>query len=212
MYSRVHPRVSAFVLAALVAVGAALPSLPARADTTPPFELTFPQETSKTEFGSSYGDYRSGGRRHKGNDLLAPRMTEVYAVADGVVIHVGKNRLSGRNVRIEHVDGWTSHYVHLNNDNPGTDDGDAPWTLTIAPGVGVGTEVRKGQLIGWVGDSGNAESTTPHTHFELRKDNRAINPYGLLQEAYERDKDHEEWIVAMVAYAALARLPDISVE
>ena len=84
--------------------------------------------------------------------------------------------------------------------------------ITIAPGVAVGSEVRKGQLIGWVGDSGNAESTTPHTHFELRKDNRAINPYGILQEAYDRDRDHEEWLVTMVADAAMARMADISVE
>ncbi|HEU4319282.1 MAG TPA: M23 family metallopeptidase [Acidimicrobiia bacterium] len=211
MYSRVHARVFAFVLAVLVAA-AVPPSLPARAETSPPFELAFPQETSKTEFGSTFGDYRSGGRRHKGNDLLAPRMTEIYAVADGIVIHIGTSRLSGRNIRIEHVDGWTSHYVHLNNDNPGTDDGDAPWTLTIAPGVGVGIEVEKGQLIGWVGDSGNAESTTPHTHFELRKDDRAINPHDILLEAYERDRDHEERLVTMVADAARARLGDIQVE
>ena len=128
MHSRVRTCLSLFVLAAFVAVGVYVPTLPVRADVEPPFEVTFPQETSKTTFGSSYGDYRSGGRRHKGNDLLAPRMTEVYAVADGVVIHVGTSRLSGRNIRIEHVDGWTSHYVHLNNDNPGTDDGDAPWS------------------------------------------------------------------------------------
>lgn len=212
MLSRVHKRLFTFVLAVAVAVGVFTPSQPARADVTPPFELTFPQETSKTTFGSSYGDYRSGGRRHKGNDLLAPRMTEVYAVADGVVIHIGTSRLSGRNLRIEHSDGWTSHYVHLNNDNPGTDDGDAPWSLTVAPGVEVGTEVEQGQLVGWVGDSGNAERTTPHTHFELRKDDRAINPYDILQEAYERDRDHEEWIVAMVANAAMARLSHLSIE
>jgi len=139
-------------------------------------------------------------------------MTEVYAVADGVVIHVGTSRLSGRNLRIEHIDGWTSHYVHLNNDNPGTDDGDAPWSLTVAPGIWVGSEVKQGQLIAWVGDSGNAESTTPHTHFELRKDNRAINPYGILQEAYERDRDHEEWIFAMVADATISRLPNIEIQ
>lgn len=198
MHSRV-PRLFAFAAAILAGVALMIPSNIALAASQPPFEIAFPQEVSKTEFGSTYGDYRSGGRRHKGNDLLAPRMTEVYAVADGVVIHVGTNRLSGRNVRIEHEEGWTSHYVHLNNDNLGTDDGNAPWTLTVAPGVEEGMAVSKGQLIGWVGDSGNAEGTTTHTHFELRKDGSSINPYELLIDAYEREVIYEEALDARLA-------------
>ncbi len=197
MHSRVPFRLVPFVLAVVaVTVVTSLPALPVSADTEPPFEIAFPQDTSKTYFDDTYGDHRSGGRSHKGNDLLAPRMTEVYAAADGIVIHVGTSRLSGRNLRIEHEDGWTSHYVHLNNDNIGADDGDAPWTLTLAPGVELGRRVVKGQLIAWVGDSGNAEGTTPHTHFELRSDGRPVNPYSILKEAFERDRDHEEWIVA----------------
>ncbi|HET9260030.1 MAG TPA: M23 family metallopeptidase [Acidimicrobiia bacterium] len=208
MHSRV-PRLISFVTAVSLGAAALLPVGPALATAEPPFELTFPQETSKTWFTSSYGDHRSGGRSHKGNDLIAPRMTEVYAAAAGTVIHVGTNRLSGRNVRIEHQDGWTSHYVHLNNDNPGTDDGDAPWTLTVAPGVEVGMHVEAGQLIGWVGDSGNAEGTTPHTHFELRVDDKPINPFALLTDAYERK-------VAAEAAAHMAKLatelPDVDFE
>lgn len=194
-----------------VSLGAAalLSAIPAQAAPEPPFELTFPQETSKTWFNSSYGDSRSGGRSHKGNDLIAPRMTEVYAAAAGTVIHVGTNRLSGRNVRIEHQDGWTSHYVHLNNDTPGTDDGDAPWSLTVAPGVEVGMQVEAGQLIGWVGDSGNAEGTTPHTHFELRVEDRPINPYALLTDAYDRAVAED--VAAQMARLAVD-LPNIDFE
>lgn len=116
---------------------------------------------------------------------MAERMTEVYAVADGVVYDISYHRLSGRAIKIRHIDGWTSAYMHLNNDTPGTDDGKAPWSLTVAPGVDVGTEVEKGQLIGWVGDSGNAETTAPHTHFELRQNGKAVNPYDWLLHAYE---------------------------
>ncbi|MGH3649491.1 MAG: M23 family metallopeptidase, partial [Acidimicrobiia bacterium] len=155
-----------------------------------------PQDVSKTHFSSTYGARRSGGRRHHGNDLLAPRMTEVFAVADGMVIHVGVNRLSGRNVQIEHADGWTSYYVHLNNDNIGTDDGRADWTLTVAPAIEVGMAVEAGQLLGWVGDSGNAEGTTPHTHFELRHNGRPINPYSILRDAFERGLLVEERLAA----------------
>jgi murein DD-endopeptidase MepM/ murein hydrolase activator NlpD len=186
-------RIFSFVAMVVAGAGCVLPVLPAQASANvPPFEITFPQETSKTHFASSFGDYRSGGRRHKGNDLMAPRMTEVYAVAAGTVIHVGTNRLSGRNIKIDHGSGWESYYLHLNNDNPGTDDGDAPWTLTAAPGVEVGKPVEAGQLIGWAGDSGNAEWTSPHTHFEIHLNGRAINPFSLLRDAYERDFAREQ--------------------
>lgn len=185
MHSRVLTSVIA-VLVALVVVGITpTPTAQARTE-TPPFEVVFPQETGPTEFRSSFGEARSGGRRHQGTDLLAPKMTEIYSIADGVVTYVGTNNLSGRNVRIDHVDGWESLYVHLNNDNIGTDDGRAPWSLTVAEGIEDGVEVEAGQLIGWVGDSGNAEWTTPHTHFELRINGRAIDAYQLLVEAYER--------------------------
>lgn len=184
-----HSRVLTFTITAFIAVAVVVvaPSDTAEAQTqAPPFEIVFPQETAPTEFRSSFGEGRSGGRRHNGTDLLAPKMTEVYAIADGVVSYVGTNNLSGRNLRIDHDDGWESIYVHLNNDNIGTDDGRAPWSLTVAPGVEEGLEVAAGQHIAWVGDSGNAEWTTPHTHFELRIDGRPIDPYELLVDAYER--------------------------
>jgi len=195
-----HSRVRLMPFALAVVLGAALPMPAAVGDTLqPPFDLVFPQEASATHFTSSFGDYRSGGRRHHGNDLLAPQMTEVYAAADGVVRYVGINRLSGRNVKIDHVGGWSTHYVHLNNDTPGTDDGDAPWTLTVAPGIEEGRRVQAGQLIGWVGDSGNAETTTSHTHFELRIDGQPIDPHQILLDAYERALLEQAWLEARLA-------------
>jgi murein DD-endopeptidase MepM/ murein hydrolase activator NlpD len=113
-------------------------------------------------------------------------MTEVYALADGRVSYVGTNNLSGRNIKLDHGEGWESYYIHLNNDNAGTDDGAATWSLALAPGIEECVEVVAGQLIGWVGDSGNAEGTTPHTHFELRKDGNPINAYEILVAAYDR--------------------------
>jgi murein DD-endopeptidase MepM/ murein hydrolase activator NlpD len=170
-----------------------MPALPAAADSSaPPFEVVFPQDSSPTEFRSTFGESRSGGRRHNGTDLIAPRMTEVYALADGFVLYVGINNLSGRNVKIDHGDGWESYYLHLNNDNVDSDDGDAPWTLTVAPGIEEGKKVKAGQLIAWVGDSGNAEGTTPHTHFEVRFEGEAIDPYPILIEAYEQELAEDE--------------------
>lgn len=183
------------VAAVVVGIAGVIPSMfdQAQADAAPPFEIVFPQETAETEFTDTFGHGRSGGRSHQGTDLLAPRMTEVYSIADGVVSYVGTNNLSGRNVKIDHGGGWESAYVHLNNDNPGTDDGAASWDLTVAPGVEAGSRVDSGQLIGWVGDSGNAEGTTPHTHFELSHEGGSMNAYSLLVEAYDRaiELEHE---------------------
>ena len=188
MHSRVLKRVLTIVLTVIVGVGFMSPSLTARATTEPPFEVVFPQETSETYFSSTFGAYRSGGRRHKGNDLMAPRMTEVYAIADGVVIYVGLNRLSGRNIKIDHGDGWQSFYLHLNNDNPGTDDGRGGSSTAFSRNISVGGFVDAGQVVGFVGDSGNAEHTLPHTHFELHRNGRAIDPFGMLVLAHQRGR------------------------
>jgi hypothetical protein len=65
---------------------------------------------------------------------------------------------------LRHDDGWESWYIHLNNDTPGTDDG---LGYGIVDGLESGSHVTAGQLIGWVGDSGNAEWAGSHLHFEL---------------------------------------------
>lgn len=130
----------------------------------------------------SFGDPRGRARRHEGVDLLAERMVPVVAVADGTVRWVHSTR--GGNccdVAVLHDDGWRSRYIHLNNDTPGTDDGRA---VGIAPGIREGARVNAGQLIGWVGDSGNAESTVPHLHFELRRpDGTPVDPFPSLKAA-----------------------------
>ena len=77
---------------------------------------------------------------------------------------------------IRHDDGWETRYLHLNNDDPGTDNGRA-WG--VADGIVPGARVDAGQLLGWVGDSGNAESTPPHLHLEL------IDPEGVHANPFE---------------------------
>lgn len=114
---------------------------------------------------------------HHAIDVMADKMTEVYAVAPGTVAWVGSNCCS---LGLDHDDGWRSWYIHLNNDTPGTDDGEG-WG--IAPGIEPGARVQRGQLIGWVGDSGNAETTPPHLHFELHAPGGTeVNPFFSLQE------------------------------
>jgi murein DD-endopeptidase MepM/ murein hydrolase activator NlpD len=167
----------------------------------PPFEFVFPQEVSVTLPHDDWRARRSGGRRHEGNDLMAPKMTEVYAAGDGVVAKIAESRRAGRYLIIEHVEGWETYYIHLNDDNLGTDDGDAPWSLTIASGLVEGSKVVAGQLIGFVGDSGNAEGAHPHTHFELLHGGTPQDPHELLMLARER---------AMAAAAARRSLPPMA--
>jgi len=190
-----------FVLVAIASIGVAalLPAAPAQGQTSrPPFEISFPQETDKTTFHDDWGDSRRG-HRHRGNDLMATaKMIEVYAIADGVVTKINERSRPGRYISIEHADGWGSLYIHLNDDNLGTDDGQAAWSLTLAPGVEEGKVVKAGQLIGWAGDSGNAEGANPHTHFELSHDGHEINPYYILEDAYVRDHQQllfKRWVV-----------------
>lgn len=161
-----------------LAVVFAIP-LPAFAEDDPvapgfaPEAITFPV-VGDVYFTDTFGAPRSNGRTHEGVDLMSVggvKGLPVVAAADGVVDWIGSTCCY---LAIDHGDGWETWYIHLDNDTPGTDDG-LGWG--IAPGIEVGTQVVAGQLIGWLGDSGNAEWTAPHLHFEIRKDSVAINPY-----------------------------------
>ena len=149
------------------------------------FAMVFPQDPVVTTYVDSWGFARSGGRRHEGTDLMAPKMTPVYSAADGVVTSVDEGGSAGRRLVIDHGGGWETWYLHLNNDTPGTDDGRADWSDTLAEGIEAGAAVTAGQLVAFVGDSGNAEWTGAHTHLELHREGTAINPYPSLLAAQE---------------------------
>lgn len=133
-------------------------------------------------FIDTFGAPRDGGlRRHAGIDIFAGKGVPVVAVADGVIEEVSEGYLAGQYVIVRHDDGWRSKYLHLNDDNPGTDDGLA---IGYAAGVEVGARVAPGTLLGFVGDSGNAESTVAHLHFGLFQPNGLpVNPYPPLVRA-----------------------------
>ncbi len=136
---------------------------------------------------SGFGADRDGGdRHHKGNDISAPKLTPVVAVADAVVIkvtqQVGTEECCW--VSLRHDDGWQSYYIHLNNDRWATDDG---MGFGVRTDLVEGMEVAEGEVIGWVGDSGNAEETVDHLHFELRTPaGVAVDPRASLQAAQRR--------------------------
>ncbi len=149
--------------------------LPAFAADFDPNTIIFPVVGDVT-FIDDFGSPRSSGRTHEGTDIMSNGVKglPVVAPADGVVGWIGSTCCY---FEIDHGGGWTTWYIHLNNDTQGTDDG-LGWG--IADGLSTGTPVVAGQLIGWVGDSGNAEEAGPHLHFEIRKDGVAINAYPYL--------------------------------
>lgn len=137
-------------------------------------------------FTDTFGAPRSGGTRlHEGQDLMAPKMTPLVAAVDGTITRLTIPEASyGYALVITDDEGWSYHYLHINNDTPGTDDGAAPLDDVFAPGLRVGSRVRAGQHVAYVGDSGNAENVGPHLHFELHDPTgAAVNAYASLQAA-----------------------------
>ncbi|MEA2002586.1 MAG: M23 family metallopeptidase [Actinomycetota bacterium] len=148
--------------------------------------IYFPHEDTDSVFSNDWGDSRSGGRGHQGTDILAEKHSAVVAVADGFITAMDKSPRSGFYVRIAHQDGWESWYMHLNNDSLGTDDGVGGSGGAFPPGLEIGAFVLAGTVIGYVGDSGNAEGGSSHTHFELHNGRSGVNPYPYLNAAYDR--------------------------
>lgn len=161
------------VLLALVSVPVGVTASAAEFD---PAQIVFPV-IGPVSYTDTFDAPRSGGRTHHATDIMAAKMQPVVAAADGRVRWIGDECCM---LAIDHGGGWETWYIHLNNDTPGTDDGLA-WG--IADGIVRGAVVTKGQLIGWVGDSGNAEWVDPHLHFEIHQDGTPINPYPYLLNA-----------------------------
>jgi len=112
-------------------------------------------------FGNDYGDARSGGRHHAGNDILAARGTPIVAPVAGTVSFRSVS-VGGRSFFLEGVDGNEYFGTHLSGY------------------AGGARSVSAGEVIGYVGDDGNARGT-PHLHFEIHPGHHGtINPYPTL--------------------------------
>lgn len=96
---------------------------------------------------------------HQGIDFAAPIGTPIYAVANGKIVQYSPYSGYGNLAIIEHPGNYKTYYAHLSAYNPE---------------LSVGSEVRRGLEIGYVGSTGH--STGPHLHFELRKNNTYLNP------------------------------------
>jgi len=172
-------------IALILAILSPVPTLSQSIPTPETRPIIFPV-FGQANFGRSFGDPRAGGRSHEGVDIFAPKGTPVVAAVEGSIRSVVWPQASwGYSVTIRDGDGYTYHYIHLNNDTPGTDDGLGQGMHAYAIGAERGAKVLKGQILGYVGDSGNAETTPPHLHFEIRKPNSRdpIDPYESLAAA-----------------------------
>jgi len=114
---------------------------------------------------------------HDGMDFTGKIGTPIYATGDGVVKVARKERGYGKKIVIDHGYGYTTVYAHLNGYN-----------------VKRRQKVKRGEIIGYLGNTG--VSTGPHLHYEVRKNNRPLNPINY----YFNDLTAEEYD-SMVAYA-----------
>ncbi|MDH3259948.1 MAG: M23 family metallopeptidase [Acidimicrobiia bacterium] len=115
-------------------------------------------------FFNDWGFPRSGGRFHEGNDIFAPHGTPIVAPVSGTLLQVVGD-IGGYQFNLEGDDG--NLYIGSHMDRFATDG-----------------YVQTGDVIGYVGDSGNAKGSRPHLHFEIHADGEnPVNPYPTLAEA-----------------------------
>jgi len=150
----------------------------------PTYPIVFPVEGT-VRYSNDFGACRSGcSRGHEGNDLMGTKLQRILAAHDGTVKWVREDAsgTSGNMLALRSSDGWETWYIHINNDTPNTDDGANPAEFRFAPGIKAGSKVKAGDFIAYMGDSGNAEDTQAHLHFELHQpDGTVVNPYWSLR-------------------------------
>lgn len=139
----------------------------------------------KTTFSDDFGDPRGQGV-HEGNDVIAARHTPVVAAEAGTVQRWTRSASAGCMLYLHGRSGTTYLYIHLNNDLGAGNDNRGRCTdgIAYAPGLHDGQKVAAGALLGFVGDSGDANGIHPHLHFELHPGGgRAVSPYRWLKRA-----------------------------
>ena len=132
------------------------------------------QGLTRDHLRDSFDDRRGGSRRHEALDILAPRNTPVLAVEDGRVAKLFSSKAGGLTVyQFDPTSTYAYYYAHLERYADGLKDGD---------------HVQRGQVLGYVGTSGNAPADTPHLHFAIFRltdekrwwQGTAIDPYPIL--------------------------------
>ena len=115
-----------------------------------------------SNFGMRKHPISGYNKMHKGVDFAAPTGTPIYAGGNGVIEFAGKNGGYGNYIRIRHNNEYKTAYAHLSR---------------FKKGISKGVRVNQGEVIGYVGNTGN--STGPHLHYEILFQNKQINPLKL---------------------------------
>ncbi len=144
------------------------PTLERLAEETTPFGIdvgAFPVDELRKPFRNDWGEPRSGGRSHRGNDMLAQMHVPLRAIEDGVFERSTNGTLGGLSLYLLGDSGTRYYYAHLE---------------TVAE-FAEGQRVYAGQFVGTNGDSGNAAGS-PHLHLQIAPDGESgwENPYPLM--------------------------------
>jgi murein DD-endopeptidase MepM/ murein hydrolase activator NlpD len=145
----------------------------------PAAKLLVPVEGVKAaQLTDSFDQPRGSERHHEALDIMAPTGTKVVAVADGKIAKLFTSKPGGLTVyQFDAGEKFSYYYAHLDG---------------YAPGLAEGSVVKRGDLIGYVGSSGNADAATPHLHFAIFElepakqwwKGQPLNPYPLLRPAH----------------------------
>jgi len=147
--------------------------------------IVFPV-VGRVQYTNDFGAPRPMGP-HEGNDVMAPRRALAVAAEAGKIKFWTHSATAGCMLYLYGASGTTYLYIHLNNDltNHNDNRGKCVAGTSYAPGLKDGAKVRAGQLLGFVGDSGDANGIATHLHFEVHPhDGGAVNPYPYLNRAY----------------------------
>jgi hypothetical protein len=169
------------LLALLGVAGAASAAVPKKGAVP---VLIFPVAGAAT-YIDDFGQARAGGA-HQGNDLMAAKKTPVVAVEAGTVKFWTTSANAGCMLYLHGDSGTTYMYIHLNNDLTMRNDnrGKCVPGVSYARGLKDGAKVSAGQMVGYVGDSGDANGIASHLHFEVHPGGgAAVSPYPYLQSA-----------------------------
>lgn len=153
-------------------------------DDAPVDELSIPIlfGVSLTDLYPNFGDPRDGGARvHEGFDMMATEGTPIVSPTEAVVIQVGDGTSSGKYVSTANPGGETFVYMHL-SDIADIDEGDV---------------LKVGDLIGFVGSTGNASGGASHLHFEIRVDREPTDPFKRLTREFSLE-DKMEFLERML--------------
>lgn len=154
-------------------IAAPTESMPAAAPTD--LTLTVPVKgIAPNELTDTYTQIRGGNRIHEALDIMAPRGREVVAVEDGKIVKLFNSKQGGLTVyQFDPTERYAYYYAHLDR---------------YAEGIQEGKLLKRGDLVGYVGSSGNADPAAPHLHFAIFElgpekrwwEGRPVNPYPLL--------------------------------